>query len=159
MTSTLPNSPSSDFDGIGNLWRLHDATWKEFSRRVEKEWKFSAVCWTALLGLIALALQGKIGSDLDFLTLAPFAFVAFHLWWEYNMARSNNTDLAKCRDIQFKIVTLLSVHMSFQWSPATAKRIEKMATRQWLARNWSHIGQVGVTAVLALVAIALLLHG
>ena len=99
---------------------------------------------------------------------APAAFVFLHWCYERGMARSNDTDLDKCYALEDAIMT--EIHYAWpeevqrhfnRHKPMSPEKLPwhsrlKEWWRRKISKNWSHIGHVGVTAVLAFIAAFLL---
>ena len=140
---------------LENLWKLHASAWASFQRRADHEFRFSVVVWTAVVASIGLELK------MDFLLrgwpllLAAFFLiflVGLHWWYESGMRQSNDTDLKKCYDLENTIMAIIG----YSWSKGLQKNIDTHKEKCWIKKNWSHVGHVGITVVLALVVFSLL---
>lgn len=154
---------------VEELWRLHGAAYSSFQRRASHEFRFGLAMWTAGAALIGLMLKHRIEFASPTLAIgAAITGVALHFWYELGMERSNNTDLAKCYQIEDDICRLLR----HTWRPDVQHRIDWQRGMRpvdqiypfgvfWnpvlrpLQKKWSHICHVGLTAVLMTIAVIL----
>ncbi len=136
-------------DKLENLWKLHAASWASFERRAGHEFKFSLSLWTAAVGLIAILLKNGIPSIPWWLAItASISFVLIHCWYEVGMARSNNTDLEKCYNLENAILC----ETGHKWNDKIYLRIEKHKSEtgnKWFINNWSHLGHISITLILS----------
>ena len=140
---------------LENLWKLHASAWASFQRRADHEFRFSVAVWTAAAALIGLGLKKGYFQPRLSMCCAIFlavVFVALHLWYEYGMAQSNDMDLNKCYYLESTIMN----EIGHRWSAEVKGRIDRHKEKGWLMKNWSHLGHVGITAVLVTIAVFLL---
>lgn len=140
---------------LENLWKLHASAWASFQRRAGHEFRFSIAVWTAAVALIGLGLKLNFNfnsRDLWGAGVFLVLLVVLHLWYEWGMKRSNDTDLHKCYALEDVIIDKID----FKWPEDVQEEIKLHKNKGRIKKNWSHIGHVSITFVLALAVFSLL---
>lgn len=149
----VPNPPSTKetFDALATL---RDVRWTAFDTRRAFEWKMGLAVWTAIAAFIALVLQDSIdglAAVNRWLVLSASAIVlAVHFWWNFFMHRSNRLDLDICYNWERQMQETLGVTLRGVGTkkPTLEERILRMKTRCSITRNWSFVGELGLTILL-----------
>ena len=144
------------FESIETLRR---ASYDSFNDRRSYEWKLSLSIWTALALLIAGLVQ-PAKPDEVFPLSAPWSWVGglvaamlllfFHGYWSNGAARVNSIDRDAFLHFYQAMQTLLKLPFD-----ATLQNAIKALPRKQGWKQWSHVVQLLITALLAATAVVI----
>ena len=140
---------------IENLWKLHAQLGRVFSgEQIMNSGSLSPYGQQQSLPLVLNSRWIFFLRGWPLLLAAFFLIflVGLHWWYESGMRQSNDTDLKKCYDLENTIMAIIG----YSWSKGLQKNIDTHKEKCWIKKNWSHVGHVGITVVLALVVFSLL---
>jgi len=147
---------------------LRLAAYQSFNDRRSYEWKLSLAIWTALAVLVAGLVQplqtGEVfplhGRRYEIGAAVFGALVMLlHVYFNNCLARANTIDRKKVLNYTNHIESALKL-ANTDLTKEIARRIDKLPKyprHGWMQRwNWGHLVQIAMTALLAIVAVAIL---
>jgi hypothetical protein len=142
----MDDDTKREFDALAEL---RSAAWKSYSGRREHEWKVSLALWTSLSALTGFALGKDLGLKNQAVCLGALivGLVVFslHAYWLHSLAKSNQVDRGLERHFRRLMYVLVTANAM---TPEFERKIVEPGQAVGLA-NYSHIFQLGITALLA----------
>lgn len=139
-----------------SLESLRRAAYESFDSRRSYEWKLSLAIWTAeAIALVALLQPTKAGEVFPLnrpwgwagALAVAVVLVILHCYLSDGLAKSNANDKAEARHFRDEMEKMVNLE---QVVKTPFERRDDEGTRGW--RQWSHLGQIGITALLAAAA-------
>lgn len=147
------------FDSIN---ALRQASYASFNDRRGYEWKLALAIWSALAILLARLVQPtKDGTTFPLngdsvwiaASIVGVLLIVLHAYWSNGAARANRAD----RTIEHHYMKAMQSVLALPFDKdvqAVIDALPRSPKGGW--RHWSHLAQVGITALLVLVSIVVL---
>lgn len=163
-----PTDKLATSDRLQYMEVLRSAAYDSFNDRRSYEWKLSLAIWTALAVLVAGLVQPLVfplqGHRYGIVaSIVGFLIVLLHIFFNNGMARANAIDKIKGRIYENQIESALKLedtetYLTEKGELERVKQLRPSAPKyrwtQWW--QWGHLAQIGITALLAATAVAIL---